>query len=151
MAEEWSKVVARKVEGRVAEEAERIATRRKRFEEGVERFRKQLLDLVGVVNAHIATEANRIQVIALDNGLLLAAAYRRIVTTEEIGAVEGVPASVGKIVLKREDRKAAATPEPEEIFVTSSGTQTTFYKRPGGQLKIVGELDFKQMIEYFGS
>jgi hypothetical protein len=151
MAEEWSKVVARKVEGRVAEEAERIATRRKRFEEGVERFRKQLLDLVGVVNAHIATEANRIQVIALDNGLLLAAAYRRIVTTEEIGAVEGVPASVGKIVLEREDRKAAATPEPEEIFVTSSGTQTTFYKRPGGQLKIVGELDFKQMIEYFGS
>ena len=151
MAEEWSKVVARKVEGRVAEEAERIATRRKRFEEGVERFRKQLLDLVGVVNAHIATEANRIQVIVLDNGLLLAAAYKRIVTTEEMGPTEGVPASVGKIVLEREDRKASAQPEPEEIYVTSSGAQTTFYKRSVGQLKIMGEPDFKQLVEYFGS
>jgi hypothetical protein len=151
MADEWSKVVAKKVEGRVAEEAERIAIRRKRFEEGVERFRKQLLDLVGQVNANIATEANRIQVIVLDNGLLLAAAYKRIVTTEEMGPTEGVPASVGKIVLEREDRKASAQPEPEEIYVTSSGAQTTFYKRSVGQLKIMGEPDFKQLVEYFGS
>jgi hypothetical protein len=74
-----------------------------------------------------------------------------MVTVEEIGAIDGVPASVGKIVLDREDRKAAAAPEPEEIFITSSGTQTTFYKRPGGQLKIMGEPDFKQMIEFFAS
>jgi hypothetical protein len=151
MAEEWSKVVAKKVESRVAEEAERIVVRRKRYDEGVERFRKQLLDLVGTVNANIPNEAHRIQVIILDNGLLLAAAYKRMVTIEEIGAFEGVPASVGKIILEREDRKAAATPEPEEIYITSSGTQTTFYKRPGGQLKIMGDPDFKQMVEYFGS
>jgi len=151
MAEEWAKVVAKKVESRVAEEAERIVTRRKRYDEGIERFRKQLLDLVGTVNANIATEAHRIQVIVLDNGLLLAAAYKRLVSVEEIGPTEGVPASVGKIVLEREDRKAATAPEPEEIFITSSGTQTTFYKRPGGQLKIMGEPDFKQMVEYFTS
>ena len=149
MAEDWAKIVAKKVEGRVAEEAERIATRRKRFEEGVERFRKQLLDLVGTINGNIAAEASRIQVIALDNGLILAAAYKRIVTVEEVGATEGVPASVGKIVLDREDRKAAAAPEAEEIFITSSGTQTTFYRRPAGQLKIMGEPDFKQIVEYF--
>jgi len=151
MAEEWAKVVAKKVESRVAEEAERIVTRRKRYDDGIERFRKQLLDLVGTVNANIATEAHRIQVIVLDNGLLLAAAYKRLVSVEEIGPTEGVPASVGKIVLEREDRKAATAPEPEEIFITSSGTQTTFYKRPGGQLKIMGEPDFKQMVEYFTS
>ena len=151
MAEEWAKIVARKVEARVAEEAERIVTRRKRYDEGIERFRKQLLDLVGTVNANIGTEAHRIQVIVLDNGLLLAAAYKRLVTAEQIGPTEGVPASVGKIVLEREDRKAAAPPEPEEIFITSSGTQTTFYKRPAGQLKIMGEPDFKQMVEYFAS
>jgi hypothetical protein len=151
MAEEWSKVVAKKVEARLAEEAERIVTRRKRYDEGVERFRKQLLDLVGQVNANIETEAHRIQVIVLDNGLLLAAAYKRLVTSEEIGATDGVPASVGKIVLEREDRKAAAAPEPEEIYITSSGTQTTFYKRPAGQLKIMGDPDFKQMVEFFAS
>jgi hypothetical protein len=151
MAEEWSKVVAKKVDARLAEEAERIVTRRKRYDEGVERFRKQLLDLVGQVNANIETEAHRIQVIVLDNGLLLAAAYKRLVTSEEIGATDGVPASVGKIVLEREDRKAAAAPEPEEIYITSSGTQTTFYKRPAGQLKIMGDPDFKQMVEFFAS
>jgi len=151
MAEEWAKVVAKKVESRVAEEAERIVTRRKRYDDGIERFRKQLLDLVGTVNANIATEAHRIQVIVLDNGLLLAAAYKRLVSVEEIGPTEGVPASVGKIVLEREDRKAATAPEPEEIFITSSGTHTTFYKRPAGQLKIMGEPDFKQMVEYFAS
>jgi hypothetical protein len=151
MAEEWAKVVAKKVEARVTEEAERIVTRRKRYDEGIERFRKQLLDLVGTVNANIGTEAHRIQVIVLDNGLLLAAAYKRLVTIEELGATEGVPASVGKIVLEREDRKAASPPEPEEIFITSSGAQTTFYKRLAGQLKIMGEPDFKQMVEYFAS
>ena len=151
MAEDWAKIVARKVEGRVTEEAERIATRRKRFEEGVERFRKQLLDLVGTVNGNIAAEASRIQVIALDNGLILAAAYKRIVTLEEVGPTEGVPASVGKIVLDREDRKATAAAEAEEVYITSSGTQTTFYRRPGGQLKIMGEPDFKQIVEYFAS
>ena len=56
MAEDWGKTVAKKVEGRIAEEAERIATQRKRFEEGVERFRKQVLDLVAAVNGNIATE-----------------------------------------------------------------------------------------------
>ncbi len=151
MAEDWAKTVAKKVEGRVAEEAERITTRRKRFEDGVERFRKQMLDLVGAVNANIAVEAHRIQVIVVDNGLILAAAYKRLVTVEEIGAMEGVPASVGKIVLHREDRKAAAALEPEEVFITSSGTQTTFYRRPGGQLKIMGDPDFKQFVEYFAS
>jgi hypothetical protein len=151
MAEDWAKTVAKKVEGRVAEEAERVVTRRKRYEEGVERFRKLILDLVGAVNANIESGANRIQVIVLDNGLILAAAYKRIVTLEEIGPMEGVPASVGKIVASREDRKAAASPEPEEIFITSSGTQTTFYRRPGGQLKLMGDPDFKQIVEYFAS
>lgn len=151
MAEDWAKTIAKKVESRVAEEAERIETRRRRFEEGVERFRKQVLDLVGAVNANIETEAHRIQVIVLDSGVILAAAYKRIVTVEESGPTEGVPASVGKIVVSREDRKAAGPVEPEELFITSSGTQTTFYRRPGGQLKIMGDPDFKQLVEYFAS
>ncbi|MBI4011040.1 MAG: hypothetical protein HY359_01925 [Candidatus Rokubacteria bacterium] len=151
MAEDWAKTIAKKVEARVAEEAERVVTRRKRYEEGVERFRKLILDLVAAVNANIEAQASRIQVIVLDSGIILAAAYKRIVTVEELGAVEGVPASVGKIVVSREDRKAAATPEPEDLFITSSGTQTTFYRRPGGQLKIMADPDFKQIIEYFAS
>jgi|RhiMetdeSRZDD1v2_1073273.scaffolds.fasta_scaffold410799_3 hypothetical protein len=149
--EDWAKTTAKKVEGRVAEEAERIVTRRKRYDEGVERFRKQLLDLVDAVNTNIGSEAHRIQKIVIDNGVILAAAYKRIVTAEEIGAFEGVPASVGRITLHREDRKASAPPEPEEVYITSSGTQTTFYRRPGGQLKIMGDPDFKQFVEYFGS
>jgi hypothetical protein len=151
MAEDWAKTIAKKVESRVAEEAERITTRRKRYDEGVERFRKQMLDLVGAVNANIEAEGHRIQVIVLDNGLVLAAAYKRMVTQEEIGATDGVPASVGKILVTREDRKAAVPPEPEDLYITSSGTQTTFYRRPGGQLKIMGEPDFKQLVEYFAS
>ena len=151
MAEDWAKTIAKKVEARVAEEAERVVTRRKRYEEGVERFRKLILDLVAAVNANIESEANRIQVIILDSGIILAAAYKRIVTVEELGPTEGVPASVGKIGVSREDRKAAATPEPEDLFITSSGTQTTFYRRPGGQLKIMADPDFKQIIEYFAS
>jgi hypothetical protein len=151
MAEDWAKTIAKKVESRVAEEAERIATRRKRFEEGVERFRKQVLDLVAAVNANIEAEAHRIQVIVLDNGVVLAAAYKRTVTMEEIGPTDGVPASVGRITVTREDRKAAAPPDPEDLYITSSGAQTTFYRRPGGQLKIMGDPDFKQLVEYFAS
>jgi hypothetical protein len=151
MAEDWAKTVAKKVESRVAEEAERIVTRRKRFEEGVERFRKLILELVGAVNANIATEAHRIQVIVLDNGFILSAAYKRLVTAEEMGAMDGVPASVGKIGIHREDRKAAVPPEAEEIYITSSGTQTTFYRRPGGQLKIMADPEFKQIVEFFAS
>lgn len=150
-AEDWAKTIARKVEGRVAEEVDRIATRRKRFDEGVERFRKQVLDLVDSVNTNIGSEANRIQKIVIDNGIILTAGYKRIVSEEEVGATEGVPASVGKITLHREDRKATASPEPEELYITSSGTQTTFYRRPGGQLKIMGDADFKQIVEYFAS
>jgi hypothetical protein len=152
MAEDWAKTIAKKVAGRLGEEAERTATRKQRFDQGVERFRKQVLDLVDAVNGNIETEAGRIQRIVLDNGMILAAAYKRIVTVEEIGATEGVPASVGKIVVNREDRRASEPQELEEFFVTSSGTQITFYKRPqGGQLKIVSDLDFKQVIEYFAS
>ena len=151
MAEDWAKTIAKKVEGRVAEEAERITIRRKRFDEGVERFRKQLLDLVDAVNTNIGSEAHRIQKIVIDNGVILAAAYKRIVTEEEMGATEGVPASVGRITLQREDRKAAAQPEAEELYITSSGTQTTFYRRLAGQLKIIGDPEFKQVVEYFGS
>jgi hypothetical protein len=153
MAEEWGKAVARKVEARVAEEAERISTRRKRFDEGIERFRRQVLDLVASVNAHIESEPHRIQVIVLDNGFILAAAYKRLVTAEELGAFEGVPASVGRVTLHREDRKAAVQAEPEEVFITSSGTQTTFYRRSAGQtqIKIMGDPDFKQIVEFFAS
>jgi hypothetical protein len=152
MADDWAKTIAKKVEARLSEEAERTTTRRQRHEQGVERFRKQVLELVDAVNGNIEGDANRIQKIVLDNGMLLSAAYKRIVTVEELGATEGVPASVGKIVLHREDRRAAEPAEPEEFFVTSSATQITFYKRPaGGQLKIVSDLDFKQIIEYFAS
>ena len=149
MADDWAKATAKKVESRVAEEADRAATTRKRFDDGIERFRKQTLDLVAAINANIASEANRIQTIALDDGIILAAAYKRIVTVEKMGRVEDVPASVGRIGLHREDRKATAPPEPEELYVTSSGTQTTFYRRVGSQLKIFGEAEFKQIIEYF--
>jgi hypothetical protein len=151
MADDWAKATAKKVESRLAEEAERAATLRKRFDEGVERFRKQTLDLVAAINANIASEGGRIQAITLDDGIILAAAYKRIVTVERLGRVEDVPASVGRIGVMREDRKAAAPPEPEELYITSSATQTTFYRRTGGQLKIFGEAEFKQLVEYFAS
>jgi hypothetical protein len=151
MADDWAKATAKKVETRVAEEAERAATQRKRFDEGIERFRKLILDLVTAINGNIATEANRIQTIVLDDGVILAAAYKRVVTTERMGRVDDVPASVGRIVLHREDRKAAAPAEPEELYITSTATQTTFYRRVGPQLKIVGDAEFKQIVEYFGS
>src|SRR5688572_8704352 len=106
MAEDWAQTVAKKVEVRVSEEAERSATRKQRFEQGVERFRKQVLDLVDAVNGNIKDEAHRIQRIVLENGVILSAAYKRVVTMEEIGAAEGVPASVGRILLHREDRRA---------------------------------------------
>jgi hypothetical protein len=73
------------------------------------------------------------------------------VTVEEMGVIEGIPASVGKILVQREDRRAGDPAEPEDLFITSSGTQTTFYKRPEAQLKIVGDADFKQIVEYFAS
>jgi hypothetical protein len=152
MADDWAKTVAKKVEARLSEEAEKAATRKQRFDQGIERFRKQVLDLVDAINGNIESEAGRIQKIVLDNGVILSAAYKRIVTVEELGATDGVPASVGKIGVTREDRRASEPPEPEEFFVTSSGTQITFYKRTqGGQLKIVSDLDFKQVIEYFAS
>src|SRR5262245_11222375 len=152
MADDWAKTIAKKVEARLAEEAEKAATRKQRYDQGVERFRKQVLDLVDAVNGNIEGEAGRIQKIVLDNGVILSAAYKRIVTVEEIGATDGVPASVGKIAVNREDRRASEPPEPEEFFVTSSGTQITFYKRAqGAQLKIVSDVDFKQLIEYFAS
>lgn len=150
MAEDWAKTVAKKVELRIAEEAERVATQRKRFEEGVERFRKQILDLVAAVNGNVATEQSRIQTIVLDNGLILAAAYKRIVTEETIGANPKVPASAGKVAIHYENRKGAA-PEPKEFFITSSGTQTTFYHLIGEQLKIIGEADLKVLVEFFAS
>jgi hypothetical protein len=152
MAEDWAKTIAKKVEARLSEEAERAATRKQRYDQGIERFRKQVIDLVDAVNGNIEGEVHRIQKTVLENGVILSAAYKRIVTVEDLGATEGVPASVGKIVVQREDRRAADPAEPEEFFVTSSGTQITFYKRPpGGPLKIVSDLDFKQLIEYFAS
>ncbi len=153
-ADDWAKTTAKKVEARIAEEAERKATERKRFDEGVERFRKQVLDLVAAVNANITAEGSRIQVISLDNGIILAAAYKRIVTVEGIGTSPGVPACVGTIEVHREDRKAAAPPEPEELYITSSGTQSTFYRRTGKEtrdIKIMGDAEFKQFIEFFAS
>jgi hypothetical protein len=151
MPDDWAKLTAKKVESRVAEEAERAATQRKRFDEGVERFRKQILDLVAAVNGNIATEANRLQTIVLDDGIILAAAYKRLVTMEAVEHVKDVPGSVGRITLHREDRKAPAPHEPDELYITSTGTQTTFYRRVGGQLKILGDPEFKQLIEYFAS
>ncbi|MBI3455920.1 MAG: hypothetical protein HY002_09060 [Candidatus Rokubacteria bacterium] len=151
MADDWARTIAKKVEGRLADEAERAATLRKRYEDGVERFRKQVLDLVAAVNAHIETEASRIHTIVLDNGLSLAAAYRRIVTVEEGGAVPGVPACVGKVIVSKEDRKAATQPEPETVFITSAGTHTAFYRYVGKDLKMMGEPELKQLVEFFAS
>ncbi len=151
MAEDWGKTIAKKVEVRVAEEAERVATRRKRYDDGVERFRKQVLDLVAAVNANIQTEANRIHAIVLDNGLILSAAYKRLVTAEELGSLPEVPASVGKILVQREDRKVAAPTEPQEVYITQAGTQVAFYHRVGRDLKQFLDAEFKQLIEYFAS
>jgi hypothetical protein len=151
MPEDWAQATAKKVESRLSEEAERVALQRKRFDEGVQRFRKQLLDLVGSVNAHIDSEAGRLHVIVLDNGTILSAAYKRIVTVEELGAVAGVPACVGRIVVEHENRRGPV-PEAVEIYVTAAGTQTAFYQRVGGKdLKPLVEADFKRLIEYFAS
>jgi hypothetical protein len=151
MAEDWAKTIAKKVESRIAEEADKTATLRKRFEDGVQRFRKQVLDLVASVNSNIATEPNRIQTILLDNGIVMAAAYKRMMTVEEIGVTPGVPACVGKVVIQRENRKAAAPTEPEEIYLTSAGTQTAFYHFVGKDLKIMSDAEFRQIVEYFAS
>jgi hypothetical protein len=151
MAEDWAKTIAKKVEGRIAEEADKAATLRKRYEEGVQRFRKQILDLVASVNANIATEPNRIQTIVLDDGMILAAAFKRLVTVEEMGLTPGVPACVGKVVVNRENRKAATPAEPEEIYLTSAGTQTAYYHYIGKDLKIMADAEFRQIIEYFAS
>jgi hypothetical protein len=151
MAEDWAKTIAKKVESRIAEEADKTATLRKRFEDGIQRFRKQVLDLVASVNSNIATEPNRIQTILLDNGIVMAAAYKRMMTVEEIGVTPGVPACVGKVVIHRENRKAAAPTEPEEIYLTSAGTQTAFYHYVGKDLKIMSDAEFRQIVEYFAS
>ena len=151
MAEDWAKTIAKKVEIRVAEEAERVTTRRKRYDDGVERFRKQVLDLVAAVNANIEKEANRIHAIVLDNGLILSQAYKRLVTTEELGSLPEVPASVGKIQVHREDRKAAAPLEPHEVYITQAGAQIAFYHRLGRDLKQFLEVEFKQLIEFFAA
>jgi hypothetical protein len=151
MAEDWAKTIAKKVEGRVAEEADKAAALKKRFEDGVERFRKQVLDLVAAVNANIATEANRIQTIVLDHGIILSSAYKRLVTFEEMGVSAGIPACVGKVVIHRENRKAATPPEPEEIYLTSAGVQTAFYHYIGKDLKIMSDVEFRQIVEYFAS
>jgi hypothetical protein len=149
--EDWAKTTAKKIAGRIPEEAERAGIRKKRHEDGVERFRKQLLDLVSVVNANIETEASRIHAIVLENGVILTAAYKRIVTVEEFGAVPDVPAAVGKIVLNREDRKAATQPEAQEVYITQAGTQVAFYHGRGKDLKQFLDAEFKQVVEYFAS
>jgi len=152
MAQDWAEVTAKKVAGRIAEEAERATTLQKRYGDGVERFRRQVLDLVVAVNAHIETEMNHIHVITLDNGIILAAAYKRIVTTEEMGREEGVPACVGSVRIQREDRKATAALEPARVFLTSAGVQTAFYHRNKDlKMMIFAEAEFKQLIEYFAS
>ena len=151
MAEDWATTIAKKVEGRITEEADRAATRRKRYEDGIERFRKQVMDLVAAVNAKIAVEGNRIHTIVLDNGFILSAGYKRIVTTEEYGVVLEVPASVGKVQVQREDRKALTPPEPQEVYVTQAGSQVAFYHRIGKDLKQFLEPEFKQLVEYFGT
>lgn len=152
MPEDWAQTTAKKVQARIVEEAERAATLRKRFEDGVQRFRKQLLDLVAAVNAHIEPEANRIHTIVLDNGVILAAAFKRIVTVEEAGVVPGVPACVGRIVVERENRKAGTPIDPSEVFVTAAGTQTAFYQRVAGkEIKPIGDAEFRQIVEYFAS
>ena len=153
--EEWVQATAKKIEGRLAEDAERAANLRKRFDDGVERYRKQVLDLVQSVNALIPTEGNRIQVILLANGISLATGYKRIVTVEEPGAwpEERVPACVGRVAIERENRRAAEPPEPDKLFVTSSGTQVTLYQRAGREqkLEIVGEAKFREFVEYFAT
>jgi hypothetical protein len=151
MAEDWATTVAKKIESRIADEADRTTVRRKRYEEGVEKFRKQVLDLVAAVNGKIGVEAGRIHIILLDNGFILSAAYKRIVTTEEPGVFPDIPASVGKILLQREDRKALALSEPTEVYVTQAGTQTAFYHRTGGALKQFLDPEFKQVVEYFAT
>lgn len=151
MAEDWAAATAKKVETRITEEAERIGIRQKRFEEGVEKFRKAILDLVGQVNGKIASEQNRIHAVVLHNGVVLTAAYKRIVTQEVLGVVEGVPASVGKMVLQSEDRKAATPTEPIEVFITQAGTQTAYYHYVGKDLKQFLDPDFKKLVEYFAS
>jgi hypothetical protein len=151
MAEDWAKTIAKKVEGRITEEAERASTLQRRFVEGVERFRKIVLDLVTSVNTNIPVETSRIQIIILDNGLILAAAYKRIVTEEKMERVEGVPACVGKVTLHREDRKAAVPPDTLEVYLTSAGTQTAYYHRIGKDVKIFTDPEFKQIVEYFAS
>jgi hypothetical protein len=150
MAEDWATTMAKKIEARITEEADRAAMRRKRYEEGIERFRKQLLDLVAAVNGKIAAEPGRLHTIVLDNGVILSAAYKRVVTTEEPGVVVDVPASVGKIQLQREDRKGTVH-DPQEIYVTQAGTQTAFYHRVGRDLKQFLEPEFKQIVEFFAS
>jgi len=149
MAEDWAKTVAKKVEGRIAEEAERMATRRKRYDDGIERFRKQLLDLVTSVNTNIGTEANRIHAIVVDNGIILVAGYKQVLTVEEPGVVTDIPGSVGKVGVQREDRKATTQPEPQEVYITQAGTQTATYYRVGKDLKQFLEPEFKQIIEFF--
>ncbi len=152
MPEDWAQSTAKKVQARIVEEAERAATLRKRFDDGIQRFRKQLLDLVAAVNAHVEPEANRIHITVLDNGVILAAAYKRIVTVEEAGAVPGVPACVGRIVVERENRKAGSPLDPSELFVTAAGTQSAFYQRIAGKdLKPIGDAEFRQLVEFFAS
>jgi hypothetical protein len=155
MPEDWAQATAKKVESRITEEADRAATQRKRFEDGIQRFRKLVLDLVAAVNTHIAADAHRIHTIVLDNGLILSAAYKRVVTVEEPGAFpdERVPACVGRILIERENRKALAGVEPEKLFVTAAGTQTAFYRRVGSaqEIKPVADADFKLIVEYFAS
>jgi hypothetical protein len=151
MAEDWAKTVAKKVEGRIAEEAERMATRRKRYDEGIERFRKQLLDLVTAVNTNITTETSRIHPIVVDDGIILVAGYKRVMTVEEPGSVADVPASVGKVVVQREDRKAATQPEPQDVYITQAGTQTATYYRVGKDLKQFLEPELKQILEFFST
>lgn len=154
MAEDWAHATAKKVEGRIAEEMERAATLQKRYEDGVQRFRKLLLDLVTAVNAHITGETGRIQVTVLHNGIILSAAYKRIVTVEELGQWpdEKVPACVGRIVVERENRRAMAPVEPDKIFVTAAGTQTALYQRVAqGTLKQLTDADLKGLVEYFAT
>jgi len=154
MPEDWAQTTGKKIEGRIAEEIERAATLQKRYEEGIQRFRKQLLDLVASVNAHIGTEANRVHVIVLHNSLILSAAYKRIVTVEEAGQwpEEKVPACVGRILIERENRRAPAPVEADRIFVTAAGTQTAFYLRTAqGALKQLADADFKGLVEYFAT
>lgn len=153
MAEDWAQAVARKVESRLAEEAERAAAQRRRYEDGVQRFRRQLLELVEAVNRHIEAPEHRIHTIVLDNGLILSAAYKRIVTVEEPGVRENVPACVGVVRVERENRRTPGAVETEEIYITAAGTQTAFYRRSAREQKLVQvtETDFRHLVEYFAT